>query len=514
MARDGDDAATLTQISIDHAQDMLYWVNPDGTIADVNRATCDTLGYSREELLAMNITAVDPSITPESYRAAWEELRQRGSVRLETRHRTRSGRLIPVEVSRNLVKHRGREYNCAFARDITARREADLRIDHLNRVLEAIRTVNQLIIRDKDPGRLVARACKLLIENRGYTTAWIFLERGPLGDCHMVEEGLGEDFIPLAERFRGGALPPCCVDAQRGKGVVMREPFTCGDCPLSQKHQPREVMTVQLRHESIRFGFICVSMPSAFTGLREEQRLFKDVADDIAFALNRIVVERQRDRAVRHRTALSGKILVAQEEERARLSRELHDELGQILTALHFEIDMLARISDRDAVAGGLQQADLMVREAMSELRRVCRGLRPQLLDDLGVVPAVRSLAAEFEQRIGVAVRLEVDADPEATDTSSEAAVCVFRVLQEALNNIARHSGAEHVSVVLSDERRELVLEVQDDGRGFVPDGAGEAFGLQGMRERAELVDGALEIASEPGRGTRVTLHVPKGGRR
>jgi PAS domain S-box-containing protein len=516
MARPQDDVLTLTRISIDHAQDMLYWVCRDGTIADVNKATCDRLGYSREELLAMKITAVDPSITQESYATAWEELRRRGSVTLETEHRRRDGELIPVEVSRNLVEHEGREYNCAFARDIADRKEAELRIDHLNRVLEAIRKVNQLIIREKDPARLVAQACGLLVETRGYTNAWIFLSEGPLGEACMVEQGLGADFIPLAERFRAGTLPLCCVDARKRTGVVIREPFTCGDCPLAQTHQPKEVMTTQLSHEGRDFGFICISMPSAFTGLMEEQRLFQDVANDIAFALNRIRLERERDRAVQHRVALSRKVLVAQEEERSRISRELHDELGQILTALHFELDMLGhRTTDAGAVRDGLHKADLMVKEAMSELRRLCRGLRPPLLDDLGVVPAIRALVTEFEERMEIPVRLDLHADHEGIDTSTEVAVCVFRVLQEALNNVARHSDAGRVTVNLFDEGQALRLEVHDDGRGFAPDSAGTTgFGIQGMRERADLVDGVLDIRSGPGQGARVTLRVAKGGAR
>jgi signal transduction histidine kinase len=348
------------------------------------------------------------------------------------------------------------------------------------------------------------------------------LAEGPFGEARVVEEGLGEDFRPLEPRLREGKLPLCCRDAVKRHEVITREPFTCGDCPLSERHQPKEVMTVQLGHEGKSFGFVCVSMPSAFTELKEEQRLFQDVATDIAFALNKLVLERDRAQAVQRRIALSRKILAAQEEERARVSRELHDELGQILTALHFELDLLGQPQTAAAggLADGLRKADQVVVEAISELRRICRGLRPPLLDDLGVVPAMKSLVAEFESRIGIAVRMETDVDEDRRVIPTENAVCAFRVLQEALNNIARHSGAEHVTICLTEEGHDLVLQVQDDGRGFDLDGPEvvRGYGLQGMRERADLVDGALEVWSAPRQGTRITLRVakepPAGGER
>jgi PAS domain S-box-containing protein len=507
------DALTLTRISIDHAQDMLYWVCPDGAIADVNQTTCDQLGYSRAELLSMNIIDIDPSLTAESYRQAWEELRELGTVRFETQHRTKGGELIPVEVSRHIVIHAGKEYNCAFGRDITERREAELRIQHLNRVLEAIRKVNQLIIRELDPDLLVERACKLLVETRGYSNAWILLTEGALGEARWVEEGLGEAFHEIEQRLKQGVLPLCCLDALVTSNVVTREPFTCGDCTLSDRHQPKEVMTVRLRHDGKSFGYLCVSLPEAFTHLSEERRLFQEVADDIAFALNRIVLKRERDQAVQRRVELSRKILVAQEEERARVSRELHDELGQILTAVHFELDMLgAKVpaADEDA-AIGLRQADAMVKDGMVELRRICRGLRPPMLDDLGLASAVKSLVQDFEDRIGLTVTLEVGIEEdEGEGIRSEVAVCVFRVLQESLNNVARHAEAKQVEISLIGKDEELVLRVKDDGRGFLLDGpeAARGFGLQGIRERADLVNAVLEIGSEPGQGTRVCLRL------
>jgi signal transduction histidine kinase len=396
------------------------------------------------------------------------------------------------------------------AQEISELKEAGRRIDHLNRVLEAVRTVNQLIIREPDPGALVARACRLLVESRGYTNAWILLREGPLGAARVVEEGLGEDFRPLERQLLRGRLPLCCQDALERTAVITREPFTCGDCLLSEMHQPKEVMTVRLNNAGTTFGFICVSMPGEFTGLEEERQLFQDVANDLAFALNRTVLQQERDRAVQRRVELSRKILLAQEEERVRLSRELHDELGQILTAVHYELELL----DPSSSAPGLRKADAMVTDAMSKLRRICRGLRPPMLDDLGLAPAVRGLVEEFKERMKIAVQLQLPEGGERIPT--EIAVCVFRVLQEALNNAARHSGAARVSIVLAGEDGDLVLRIEDDGSGFVLDdpAATRGCGLQGMRERADLVEATLELTSVPGEGTHVCLRVPSARER
>ncbi len=234
-----------------------------------------------------------------------------------------------------------------------------------------------------------------------------------------------------------------------------------------------------------------------------------------AGALRRVLVltDVTHRRAVERRlTQLSRSVLLAQEEERERVSRDLHDELGQIITAIRFELGLLER-GARDGpveLRDGLRELTEHVEHAASELRRVCQGLRPPLLDDLGLEPAVRQLVQRFGAQSRIQMELDLRLEDPPPKLSPEAALCAYRVLQECLTNVARHAGASTVWVSMAREDGDLVLSVYDNGRGFDPEhGRGDGSGITGMAERANLVSGTVEIRSVDGEGTRVTLRLP-----
>jgi len=217
--------------------------------------------------------------------------------------------------------------------------------------------------------------------------------------------------------------------------------------------------------------------------------------------------EAQRRQAMRQRALLSRRILAAQEEERARVSRDLHDGLGQLLTALRLDLDWLAK--QPSGAPPALGEAASLVDRAARELRDICRGLRPPLLDDLGLEPAVRQLVEEFEERAAVPVDLEVLVEDDQTPVPPDVALCAYRVLQEALTNVGRHSGARKVGASLAVDQEDLVLTVQDDGSGFDVSVPPAGFGIAGMRERAEFLGGTIDLHASPGQGTQVVLRVP-----
>ena len=217
--------------------------------------------------------------------------------------------------------------------------------------------------------------------------------------------------------------------------------------------------------------------------------------------------------ALQRHAQLARKVLMAQEEERARVSRDLHDELGQILTALRLELSWLhkkfgASSADFSEAFDGAVE---MVEKAAEELRRICKGLRPPLLDDLGLEPAMRLLVEDFEEWTGLTFDYTVHLDEVEKAVPPEVSLCTYRILQESLNNITRHARAQHVNVAISDASGDLVLSVYDDGQGFdiKARDARKGNGIAGMRERAHLVNGSLDIRSEPHQGTRVILRIP-----
>jgi signal transduction histidine kinase len=214
----------------------------------------------------------------------------------------------------------------------------------------------------------------------------------------------------------------------------------------------------------------------------------------------------ERKRALERHAMLSRKVLVAQEEERARVARELHDELGQVLTAIRLEMGWFKKRLDTDAQVDMdmFHEAVKLVERAADESRRLVRGLRPPLLDDLGLEPAVRLLVDEFKDHSQVLTTMSIAFD-ERVRVPREVSLCTYRILQESLTNISRHSKATRASISLRASSGRLELEVTDDGIGFNPDRR-HGCGIEGMNERANLVNGTLSIQSNPGAGTRVSF--------
>ncbi|MBN1655923.1 MAG: response regulator [Deltaproteobacteria bacterium] len=231
--------------------------------------------------------------------------------------------------------------------------------------------------------------------------------------------------------------------------------------------------------------------------------------------LEELVAERTKDlkATIERLESLSRKVLMAQEEERARVSRELHDELGQLLAAARYELGFLSNTQARSAHAHDLDFANAigMIERAANELRRICQGLRPPLLDTLGLEPSIEMLVREFRERTGMNIESDIRIDEIEARISPDIALCTYRILQEALNNIVRHASAAKVTVSVFAEASDLKLTVQDDGKGFdLPKvDATKGCGILGMRERAWLVNGTVSIWSALLRGTRVTFSVP-----
>src|SRR6185437_6819609 len=218
---------------------------------------------------------------------------------------------------------------------------------------------------------------------------------------------------------------------------------------------------------------------------------------------NADLYQRLQDRTV-ELARLSSRILQQHEEERRRLSRELHDETAQVFSAVKIELGVL-RDGAEPPLAARLDRALGLIDTGIRSIRAVTNDLRPSLLDDLGLVPALRSLASEFAERTEIAVELTVGAT--LPPLSKDAELALFRALQEALSNVARHAGAHAVAVRLVAETDAVCLEIRDDGRGIPPGADPREFernghmGLAGMRERIGALGGTVQLDRGEGRG-------------
>ncbi len=235
------------------------------------------------------------------------------------------------------------------------------------------------------------------------------------------------------------------------------------------------------------------------------------LVDRIA-SLASIAIERSHEAKVR--TRLLEKIISAQEEERGRIARELHDETAQSLAALALGLDGLRAGTSQAAARAGVTELHRIARQALVEVRQMAWGLRPTVLDDLGLVPGIERYAAVIQESRGLAVEVSTEGMdgvrlPRLVETA------LYRIAQEALSNVARHAQARSARVVLAHAGPGASLSVEDDGRGFDAAAAlshsrgGNALGIQGMRERAAMLGASLHIESTPGRGTRVLVRIP-----
>jgi two-component system sensor histidine kinase UhpB len=215
---------------------------------------------------------------------------------------------------------------------------------------------------------------------------------------------------------------------------------------------------------------------------------------------------RMLERLESERRTASRAALRAQEEERARVARDLHDEVNQALTGVLLHLEA-ARAKAPEELVGELAETKALASQAMDELLSLARQLRPAALDDLGLVAALASHVEDFEKRTGIEARFR--SDGEVNRLPDDVQLVLYRVTQEALSNAARHSGASHVDVEVRRNGGSVDLRISDDGRGFSFDEAGSGLGLAGMRERALHVGGDLRLESSPGRGTKIRLAIP-----
>ena len=244
------------------------------------------------------------------------------------------------------------------------------------------------------------------------------------------------------------------------------------------------------------------------TVLRDEKGRPVEVA-----TIERDITEQKR--AARELRRLHARVVSAQETERKRLARDLHDGVGQILSGVKFRLEALSgRIGGKGGAAAQILEIGGLMGRAISEVRLVSKNLMPSELEDLGLEPALRTLCRDFKENTGISVTLRTGRVPEPV--SPELALAVFRITQEALNNIGKHSKATLATVDLSCKGDEIVLSVSDNGIGFTPGGerplAGRGIGLGSMRERAESNGGRIEFNSASGAGTTLSVHAPLSG--
>ena len=263
---------------------------------------------------------------------------------------------------------------------------------------------------------------------------------------------------------------------------------------IAKPYQPEEVLARVRTHIELR---------------RLQSRLEERVAERTAQLFES---EKQLRASQAHLQALTAFLQTVREEERMAIARELHDELGQALTALRIDLGWLqTKHSGQNAsIAERTASAYHLVERTIDALRRISEGLRPGMLDILGLAAAIEHHVDEFRERSGIECILSMNRDEFTLDNRT--AITIFRVIQEALTNVSRHAKASRVTVTLEETDSRMLIAVADNGHGFHPDQQTRTFGLLGMKERVKMFNGEIEIFSQPGKGTHIRVNLPASG--
>jgi PAS domain S-box-containing protein len=633
----------LTQSAVDRAADMAYWITPDAKITYVNQAACDSLGYTKDELQSMTVADIDPDYQFDRWPGHWDELRQAGQLRFETRHKAKSGKIYPVEVVANFVSFGEREYNFAFTRDISLRKKAEA-------FAEGQRIVLDLIAKNAPLPDILSRLClEIERQDNGMLCSILLLEGTKLR--HAAGPSLPDEYNHAIDGVTiGPSVGSCGTAAYKNEtvfvGDIATDPLWADYKDLALRHGLRACWStpihdaagaplgtfatyypiplmptpthIQLIDMSVYLAGIAIERHRAQEALRSSEERFRLVAEatqdilwdwdvpvnrhwwspnagkrfggnlndepgieswttrlhpedrdrvlalmeDILASGQRVFATEYRFRladgsyghfydrghlvldhsgnpirmigamiditaskkayasvqeAYRRLQEMANELQTVESNERRRLSRELHDEVGQLLTALKFDLESIKRkgigkkkmtatqVTER--LTRALHTTDLL----FTRLRQIVRTLRPPVLEELGLKTALESMAADVQSRSSLICSVIVTGDSQPPGRASTRETAIYRIAQELLTNIIRHAQAMTASISLALTPDHWILTVKDDGIGFdsavLPPDAG--VGLRGIRERVEILGGRINVTSKPGTGTSAVIWIP-----
>lgn len=463
--RNADHALSLFRTLIDRSTDAIEVIDPKTLrFLDCNKPAYEDLGYSREEFLKLSVFDIDPRVDHSMLARIDEQLKSTDVINFESVHRRKDGSTFPVEINLKVVRLQ-RDYRLAVVRDITERKLAE----------EALRQTEQKY--------------RELFENAK--------------DAIYVHDLSGRytSLNQAAEKLSGYSRAE--IIGRHFRYFVAPEYVDYVNDSLCRKLQTEGETFYEIEIITKSGGRVPIEVSS---------RLIMENGRAVAVqGTARNISERKRAEEAQRR--YSRLLIEAQEAERQNIARELHDQIGQVLTAIRINLQTVRRSCETAESEALIDEGTGLTDQALEQVRDLSFELRPSLLDDLGLVAALRWYGDRYAQRTGIQTKTVTNLASGQGRFRKELETACFRIVQEALTNVARHAQARNVFINLETLNYGVSLSIKDDGIGFDEHSRSAAaspqLGLRGMQERALALGGKLDVNSATSRGTEIRAHFP-----
>lgn len=499
----------ILQTIFDHAPMMIAFVGEDDRIKMVNHEWERTVGWTLEEVKRNRLDIFAESFPDARCRAeVLKFVNEADGVWADFKPRVRDGRVIDTSWIR---VHLSDGTSIGIAQDITERKRAEEKLRQRTTQLSALHEIELEISAESDLARVLDLVARRASEAQNATHCSVYTSDRERLDI-AITASLDNKFVGL--RLRNG-------EGLAGRVIAKGQPFSIenystwdGRARALEHISLGPALAVPLKWQQAVIGAISLARePGAQQFTAEDADFLEQIAAVSAVAIHQATLFEEVQEAHRRLQVLAHRLIDAQEAERKKLARELHDRIGQALTAVQINLQSLQSGPDG---APRLEESLAIVQDALHQAQDLSLELRPSLLDDLGLVAALRWYVDRLATRSSL-LRC-FNAQLGGMRVSPEIETACFRIAQEALTNVVRHAHATTVWVQLETNDTCVQLMIRDDGRGFpVRDiigrtGPNMSLGLEGMRERASAIGGLVHISSDPGQGTQVRVSFPLNG--
>jgi PAS domain S-box-containing protein len=490
---------------IEEASDAIVLADTNGRVLDANRKAVDLLGYTKDELVRMDFVGMHPQSELEKVVSSFKSILREGSGSLsDTAIEKKDGESVPVDITGSVIQIGDKKVVQGLFRDITERKRTEEIVRNIAEGVAA--STGEAFFRS-----LVGQLVRMLDMDYAFVGELSEDREESVQTIAVWADG------GTAENFRYELTHTPCEN-------VVGKVLCCYPQGV-QRQFPQDEMLKDMAVECYvgvplfdsngsPLGLIAVLDSEALVNPQLVESTLRVFAARASAELERKRAEEALKKSEGNLRFLSSELLQAQEKERARIARELHDGIGQSLGTLKMRVETLLQVARSEE--GRIDQKELsslvlLIQETMEEVRNTSMDLRPSTLDTLGITATIGWFCREFQTTYPF-IRVEREIRVKESEVPDSLKTVLYRILQEAFNNIAKYSGAGKAKIGLAKAKKEITLHIEDDGLGFdllKIEGPRKGFGLTSMRERTELSGGSFRVDSGEGKGTRIHASWP-----